>query len=287
MNTIDCPTGGSENPTDAICRALARVRRNTPLIHHITNYVTVNDCANAVIALGGSPVMADDAGEVEEMVSMASALVLNIGTLNARTVQSMMLAGRKANDLRIPIVLDPVGAGATSLRTRTAHQLVDALHPVVIRGNMSEIKSLAGLDVRTRGVDSTAGLEDAETVAQSLSEKLECVIAITGRMDFVAFKKRICVIRNGHEMLSRITGAGCMTTSLVGTCLGAVKDPWVAAAAGIVCMGVAGEMAHEQLQSHEGPGTFKARLLDCIFKLTPEILKASARIEFSGDLLGV
>lgn len=286
MNTNDDLTCGG-NPSEAVCRALACVRRNTPLIHHITNYVTVNDCANAVIALGGSPVMADDAGEVEEMVSMASALVLNIGTLNARTVQSMMLAGKKANGLGIPIVLDPVGAGATSLRTRTAHQLIEALHPVVVRGNMSEIKSLAGLNVRTRGVDSTAGMEGAEAVAQNLSEKLDCVVAITGRMDFVAFNKQLCVIRNGHEMLSRITGAGCMTTSLVGTCLGAVDDPWIAASAGIACMGVAGELAHEQLQSLEGPGTFKARLLDCIFRISPETLKESARIEFNGDLLGV
>ncbi len=167
MNTTHNLSGGCENPAEAICRALACVRHNTPLIHHITNYVTVNGCANAVIALGGSPVMADDAGEVEEMVSMASALVLNIGTLNARTVESMMLAGRKANELNIPIVLDPVGAGATSLRTRTAHQLVDALHPVVVRGNMSEIKCLSRSGCQNPGVDSTASLEDAETVAQN------------------------------------------------------------------------------------------------------------------------
>jgi hydroxyethylthiazole kinase len=129
-------------------------------------------------------------------------------------------------------------------------------------------------------VDSTAGLEDAEAVVQILSEKFNCVIAATGRIDFVAFKKRFCVIRNGHEMLSRITGAGCMTTSLLGTCLGAVDDPWIAAATGIASMGIAGEMAQRNLQSHEGNGTFKSRLLDCISRLSPKILKESARIEF-------
>lgn len=263
---------------EKLAAALSAVKAKSPLVHHLTNYVTVNDCANMVLAIGASPVMADDITEVEEMVSIASALVLNIGTLNARTIESMLAAGKKAKSLGIPIILDPVGVGATILRTKTAEQIIKEIQPTVIRGNMSEIKVLAGLDVTTKGVDSTASDENAEDIAKKLALDWNCIIAITGKTDIVSDGKHVYRIDNGHPILSDVTGTGCMTTSLIGSYCGVNQDYLTAAIAGIVSMGLAGELAQKSLAPQEGIGTFRIRLFDNIYNLTPESLAKGSKV---------
>ena len=259
---------------------LRLVKEQSPLIHHITNYVTVNDCANIVLAVGGSPVMADDQEEVAEMVSFASALVLNIGTLNSRTINSMLIAGVKAKELGVPVILDPVGVGATTLRTNTAEKIIMTLKPEVIRGNMSEIKVLAGQNVAIKGVDSIADEQGSSVIAKSFAAELGCVIAITGKTDVVSDGCKVCLIDNGHRILADVTGTGCMTTSLVGTFCGVTKDYYSATVAGIISMGLAGEIAHASLCPGEGIGTFRNRLMDSIYNLTPEILATKGKIYY-------
>ncbi len=255
-----------------IAQLLKDVKTKKPLVHHLTNYVTVNDCANIVLALGGSPVMADDAGEVEEMVGIASALVINIGTLNARTIEGMLLAGRKANQLGIPVVIDPVGAGATALRTNTAARLLREVNPAVLRGNMSEIKVVAGIEARTRGVDSVDDGSSGEEVASGLAQSLGCTVAITGVRDVVSDGSRTGLIDNGHPFLARVSGTGCMATSLIGCYAGVTTDYYLAACAGLITMGLAGEEAAAGLSGSEGIGSFKAKLMDGIDRVRPEDL---------------
>lgn len=263
---------------EKISNNLLAVKERSPLIHHITNYVTVNDCANIVLALGGSPVMADDQEEAAEMVGFASALVLNIGTLNSRTIESMLIAGTRAKELGIPVILDPVGVGATKLRTNTAQKLIQVLKPEVIRGNMSEIKVLAGQDVAIKGVDSLADEHDSTVIAKKLASSLECVIAITGKTDVVSDGQQLCLLDNGHRILADVTGTGCMTTSLIGTYCGVTKDYFSAAVAGITSMGLAGEIAQASLHHGEGIGTFRVRLFDSIYNLTSEQLAQESKI---------
>lgn len=266
------------NMQEELATALSTVKEKSPLVHHLTNYVTVNDCANITIAIGASPVMADELTEVEEMVSIASALVLNIGTLNSRTIESMLAAGKKAKSLGIPVILDPVGVGATSLRTKVAKQIIDEVHPTVIRGNMSEIKVLAGLQVETKGVDSVASEENAENIAKKLATEWNCIVAITGKTDIVSDGKQVCQIDNGHRMLADVSGTGCMATSLIGSYCGANQDYLLATTAGIVSMALAGELAQQSLSPEEGIGTFKMRLLDSIYNLTPEGLAKGSKV---------
>ncbi|MDR3541257.1 MAG: hydroxyethylthiazole kinase [Desulfosporosinus sp.] len=265
---------------EKICANLSAVKEMNPLIHHITNYVTVNDCANIVLALGGSPVMADELDEVAEMVGFASALVLNIGTLNSRTIASMLVAGQRAKELGVPVILDPVGVGATKLRTNTAEKLIRELKPEVIRGNMSEIKVLAGLEVAIKGVDSLADEQGSSMIARKLASQLGCVIAITGKTDVVSDGRQVCLLDNGHRILADVTGTGCMTTSLVGTFCGVTNDYFTAAVAGIISMGLAGEVAQASLRHGEGIGTFRGRLLDSIYNLTPETLAEEGKISY-------
>ncbi len=261
-----------------ISASLVTLKAKKPLIHHITNYVTVNDCANMTLAIGASPVMADDIDEVEEMVSFASALVLNMGTLNARTITSMIAAGKKAKIIHIPVIFDPVGVGATALRTTTAKRIIEEVRPSVIRGNMSEIKILAGLSADIKGVDSVANELDGEKVARELSQKLGCVVAITGKQDIIAQGDRICRIDNGHAILSDVTGTGCMATSLIGCFCGATEDLFAATIGGIITMGLAGELAEKSLQTGEGIGTFRTRLFDAVWFMSPESLEKGGRI---------
>ncbi|MBU2703077.1 hydroxyethylthiazole kinase [Sporomusaceae bacterium BoRhaA] len=261
-----------------IVNLLLEIKEKKPLVHHITNYVTVNDCANMTLAIGASPVMADDIGEVEEMVSFASSLVINIGTLNARNIESMIVAGKRAREKRIPIVFDPVGVGATKLRTTTAKRIIEEVCPTVIRGNMSEIKILAGMDADIKGVDSVSGEEDSEKVAQQLAQKLDCVIAITGKRDIIAQGDRICRIDNGHVILSQVTGTGCMATSLIACFCGIAPDPFIGAAAGVTVMGLAGELAKKSLQSGEGIGIFRVRLFDAVWSMTEEDIRKGGRV---------
>ncbi|MBP2633693.1 MAG: Hydroxyethylthiazole kinase [Firmicutes bacterium] len=256
---------------------LHRVRQDSPLIHQITNYVSVNDCANITLAIGASPVMAQDANEVAEMVSHAKALVLNIGTLNAQTVEAMILAGKRAKSLKIPVVFDPVGVGATMYRTEVAKRILAEVKPDVIRCNMSELKILCGLDTEVKGVDSVAQSDGGEAAAMALAKQIDGVVAVTGQIDIIACKDKHCHIHNGHTFLTRVTGTGCMTTALVASYC-AVGDPFVGAVSGVLSMGIAGELAVESLLENEGIGTFKVRLMDAIFNLNDDSIKRYARI---------
>lgn len=258
---------------------LSTVKKEKPLIHHITNYVTVNDCANIVLALGGSPVMADEIEEVPEMVSIASALVLNMGTLNQRTIKSMIAAGKKANELGIPVIFDPVGVGATQLRTKTADQIINEVDLAVIRGNMSEIKILAGIKTQVKGVDATDSTTlDGTEIAAQLAKKLDCVIAITGAIDLISNGQRTFLLKNGHKILAEVTGTGCMTTSLIGTYSGITNDYLLAAIAGVLTMGIAGEITYNDLGAKDGIGTFRMKLFDSFYQLSEDQILKEAKI---------
>ena len=230
------------------------------LVHHITNYQTVNDSANVVLAIGASPIMADEISEVEEMVGICDALVLNIGTANERTIASMLRAGKAANAKGIPVVLDPVGIGATSFRAQSVTKLMESISFSVIRGNMAEIKTLAGLKARSAGVDSLEEESEGSYIAFDLAQKLDCVIAITGKIDIVADAKSCYTLHNGDILLRSVTGTGCMSTSLIGSFLGASKNPLYSAIAGILTMSISGEIAAKS----KGIGTFHTSLLDAI-----------------------
>lgn len=252
----------------AAAAMLDAVRAKVPLVHCITNYVTVNDAANALLAIGASPIMADDIGEAGDIASIASALVLNIGTLNERTVASMLDAGRRANAFGVPVVLDPVGAGASRLRNETVGRLLREVKLSVLRGNLSEISFIAGLGAATRGVDSAKEDEKNDTLAAArlVAQRLGCTVAVTGAVDVVTDGTRACRLANGHQMLSRVTGTGCMTTALIGAFAGAGRDFYTAAAGGISAMSIAGELAYERAGTL-GTGSFHIALIDALSML--------------------
>ena len=263
---------------------LNMVKEKKPLVHHITNYVTVNDCANITLAIGASPVMADDINEVCDMVSLASAFLINIGTLNSRSVQSMIAAGKRANQLNIPVILDPVGAGATVYRTETAKRIISEIKLAVIRGNLSEIKTLYGIEAKTKGVDASESVSaggneftDAKEMAKAFANRLNTVVAITGAVDIITDGKTIYTAENGHEIMCKVTGTGCMCTSLIGSFLGVGNNNLLATLSGIVSMGIAGEIAYEGLDKNQGgTGTLKVKILDAICNLSEaEIMKRS------------
>lgn len=261
--------------------ALVNVGEKNPLVHHLTNYVTVNDCANITLAIGGSPIMADDVKEVATITGLAQGVVINIGTLNERTVPAMVLAGKTANQLGIPVILDPVGAGASSFRNQTVAQLLAEVNFAVIRGNLSEIRFLAGFASVSKGVDvSVADLQtaqDSEVVAQRLAQAQHAVVVITGEVDVVSDGKQVAYIENGHSTMSRITGTGCMLSSLLGSFCGSQEDYFTASVAATVAMGICGEIAHEKTQ-HQGTGSFRVALIDAASQLTPAILAERGRV---------
>ncbi|MBW9153642.1 hydroxyethylthiazole kinase [Clostridium estertheticum] len=251
------------------------LREKTPLVHQITNYVTVNDCANITLAIGGSPVMADDINEVLEMVSLSSSLVINIGTLNSRSLESMIKAGKRANELKIPVILDPVGAGATAYRTEVCKRIVSEVKLAVIRGNLSEIKTIYGIDTVTRGVDASESFDvssdeftKTKEMARKFAVKFVTVVAITGEVDIITDGKTLYTTSNGHKMMSRVTGTGCMCTAVIGCYLGAGENNLIAALAGVVSMGIAGETAYERLDKKiEGSGAFRVKMIDAMYNL--------------------
>lgn len=261
---------------------LRRVRERKPLVHNITNYVVMNYTANALLACGASPVMAHAVEEVEEMVSLAGALVLNIGTLSALWIEAMIKAGKRANALSIPVILDPVGAGATRLRTDTARRLVEEVSIRVIRGNASEVLSVSREEPgsRTRGVDSTHSVDQVAEVAAALAKELRITLAVTGAVDLITDGKRVRRVMNGHEMMGRVTGTGCTATAIIGAFLAIESDPVEAAATGLAYFGLAGEKA---AAGTKGPGSFQIALLDALYEMTEEELKAGARIEVKGS----
>lgn len=256
-----------------------KVRDQVPLIHQITNYVTVGDCANITLAIGASPVMADDISETEEITGISSALVLNIGTLNERTLASMLASGRRANKLGIPVVFDPVGAGASGLRSEAAGAILEQVRLAAIRGNLSEISFLAGQGSSTRGVDVSASDadNDAASIAREIAVRYGCAAAITGAADIVSDGTRTVRIENGHPMLSRVTGTGCMCTALTASFAAVTKDYLAAVVSGVAAMGIAGEIAFEKAGSL-GTGSFRIALTDAVSKLDKTIMETRMKI---------
>lgn len=254
---------------------LQNIRAQKPLIHNITNYVVMNYTANALLACGASPVMAHAQEEVEEMVSFAGALVLNIGTLTPYWIDSMLLAGQKANQLNIPVILDPVGSGATKLRTGSAKKLIDELSISVVRGNASEVLSLAREGSKTKGVDSIHSVDEAVDAALHLADELETTLAITGPIDLVTDGERIQRVANGHEMMSNITGTGCTATVIIGSFLAVDKDPLEATSTALAYFGLAGEKAAAGTRA---PGSFQIALLDALFTIDAQELEEGAKI---------
>ena len=270
-----------------IARLLREVRDKRPLVHNLTNYVTVNDCANALLAVGASPVMADDIGEAADIAALADAVVINIGTLNARTIQSMLAAGKKAVSLGRPAVLDPVGAGASRLRTETALELIRQIPFSVVRGNVSEIKAVLAGSGTTRGVDADEkdvgadGFDGAVAAARALARRTGAVVAVTGPTDIVSDGSRVFAIHNGHPLLSRITGSGCMLSALTGAFCGASPGKVFEAAAAALCtMGLAGEQAAERtLRESAGTGSFRTYLIDSLSLMDETALAGGMKLE--------
>lgn len=258
-----------------VWETVQRVRQQAPLVQSITNYVSMDVAANALLAFGASPAMVHAQEEVEEFVGLASALVVNIGTLSAPWVESMHLAAEAAVRTGTPWVLDPVGAGATSYRTGVARELARK-QPTVVRGNASEILALAGAaGVTTRGVDSVHGSEHALGVARELAGELGCVVAVTGATDYITDGERTVGVSNGHPMMTRVTALGCAATAMVAACAAVQEDALVAAAHALVVLGVAGELAADRA---EGPGSLRWRLLDALHQMDDRTL-ARARVE--------
>ena len=257
-------------------RDLAAIRERKPLVHQITNYVVMNETANATLALGALPVMAHAVQEVAEMASVASALVLNIGTLSDEWVEAMLIAGRAANRAGVPVVLDPVGAGATTYRTETSRSLLDELEFAVVRGNSAEIATLAGRQAEIRGVEAV-GAGGGPELAREAARALGCVAAVTGPVDHVSDGKTVHAVANGHELLGSVTGTGCMATTITG-CFLAVRadDPLGAATEALVAFGVAGEDAAKRAK---GPGSFHVALYDALYSLDPKKLDGRAKLE--------
>lgn len=255
---------------------LKNLRVKKPLIHNITNFVVMNNTANALLACGASPVMAHAPEEVEEMASFAGALVLNIGTLTPYWIDSMLKAGKRANELNVPIILDPVGSGATKLRTDSAKRLIDQLSINVVRGNASEVLSLAHEGSRTKGVDSIHSVDEAADAAIVLAEELNTTLAITGEVDLVTDGMRICMVYNGHGLMGYVTGTGCTATVVIGAFLAVDHDAVGATATALAYFGLAGEKAAAHAQA---PGSFQVGLLDALFTIDEKQLEEGAKIK--------
>ena len=255
---------------------LGGIRERKPLVHNITNYVVMNETANAILALGALPVMAHAREEVAEMVGLAGALVLNIGTLSESWVEAMLVAGKGANDRGIPVVLDPVGAGATAYRTETAHRLLDEIDVAVLRGNAGEVATLAGFEAEVRGVEYVGGGGDQGELARSAAQSLDVVASVTGPVDHISDGQRRASVANGHQLLASITGTGCMSTAITGCFLAGKDDPFEAAVEALVAFGVAGEDA---AVSAKGPGSFHVGLYDALAALDPGTLTGRAKVE--------
>jgi len=254
---------------------LAVIRKRKPLVHNITNYVVMNETANAILALGALPVMAHAKDEVREMVALARALVLNIGTLSEDWVEAMLLAGTAANERKIPVVLDPVGAGATAYRTNTAKRILDVVDVAVLRGNAGEIATLVGVEAEVRGVEAVGVVGDPAELAREAARTFGVVASVTGPVDHVSDGERVAAVANGHELLAAVTGTGCMSTALTGCFLAAENVAFKAAVEALVAFGVAGEDAAAEAK---GPGSFHVALYDALAALDPSSLTGRAKV---------
>ena len=263
------------------------VRKNVPLVHNITNYVTVNDVANILLACGGSPIMSDEPEDVEDITSVCGGLNINIGTLHQSSIEGMLLAGKKANELGHPVLLDPVGAGASRLRTDTALRIMKEIKLTVIRGNISEIKTLAYGSGTTKGVDADVAdavteetLNDAIAFVKNFARKTSCIIAVTGAIDLVSDGEICYVIRNGRPEMGKITGTGCQLTGMMTAYVTANQEKPLEAAASAVCiMGLAGEIGWSRMQEGDGNATYRNRIIDAVYQMTGEDLERGAKYE--------
>lgn len=244
---------------------LQTLKDQSPLVHNITNYVVMNTTANALLAVGASPVMAHAVEEVEDIVAIASTLVINMGTLSPQWVEAMELSMSKANALKKAMVFDPVGVGASAYRTETALKLAETYRPAVIRGNASEIMALAKLSTNTKGVDSTTGSENALEAAKALSKQLGNTVVISGATDYIVTDTRVSKVTSGSPMMAKVTGMGCTATSIIGACLAVVIDHHDAALHAMEIMGQAGNLAASKAN---GPGSFQLHFLDALYQLT-------------------
>lgn len=254
---------------EVISTSIAAVRAKSPLVHNITNFVVMNNTANALLAIGASPVMAHWVSEVEDMVAIADALVINIGTLDEQWVESMIKAGVAAHNKGIPIIIDPVGAGATRARTTAALEIIKQCHPTIIRGNGSEIMALVDANIRSKGVDSSAQSGDALSAAQRLATECGAVVVISGATDYITDGKEIFTVEGGSPIMTSVTGMGCTSTAIIGAFAAVVTSPIIAATAAMAVMSLAGERAAVH---SAGNGTMQVNFLDELFNLTPEML---------------
>ncbi len=266
------------NLSEKAAQNLAAIREKKPLIHNITNYVVMNYTANALLAMGASPVMAHAQNEVADMVSFAGALVINIGTLEDAWIASMKKAGKKASELKTPIILDPVGSGATALRTNAAKSIIKETRLSVIRGNASEILSLRHEDSKTKGVDTIHSVDEAAQTATILAQELDTSLAITGPVDLITDGRRVIRVANGHPLMGYVTGTGCTATVTIGAFLAVDDDPVSATATALAFFGLAGEVAGGKA---DAPGSFMIQMLDALYTITPEELKRDCKIEVS------
>lgn len=258
---------------------IKNVRKKNPLVHCITNYVTVNDVANCILAVGASPIMSDDSEEVEEIISIANSLVINIGTLNSRTIDSMEKAGKFANEKNIPVIFDPVGAGVSNLRNKTVEKFLRNIKFSAIRGNLSEISFCAGKNSAARGVD--VGDSDkkfsAREVSKIVAEKFNCISIVTGAEDVLTDGKNFAVIKNGVKEMSKITGTGCMLSGILAAYLGANENKFSAAVSAVSSMGIAGEISFEKY-SELGTGSLRVGIIDALSKIDDKIISERGKI---------
>lgn len=264
---------------------LEKVRQVSPLVHNMTNYVTINDCANITLACGASPIMAEAIEEAEDIVSLADGLNLNMGMLTVNKLAAMLQAGQKANCLGKPVVLDPVGAGASSFRKQSLEQLLSSVRFSVIRGNLSEIRAIASGMGEEKGVDSTRqvteqNLKDAVSLAKRLSQKTGAVIVISGAMDIVADDEKAYVVHNGSALMSKVTGTGCMLSSVLAAYVSVKKDSPLEAAVSAVCaMGLCGEIAEQRMRTEDGNASYRMYLIDAMYNMDGNVLEKGARYE--------
>ncbi len=259
-----------------IYKSIEMIRQKSPVVHNITNYVAMNNTANALLAIGASPVMAHAQEEVEEMVNISSALVINIGTLSEPWIYSMFKAISQARKKGIPVILDPVGAGATTYRTQTARELINSEPPTIIRGNASEIMALYDDKSKTKGVDSATTSDVAIATAQKLSETYNCVVCVSGQTDYIVQGKQIMKVKNGHPLMTKVTGLGCTASALCGAFAAVEKSSFAATVKAMAVMGIAGEMAAAVAA---GPGSLQTYFLDCLYRLSEEDISQRLKIE--------
>lgn len=255
---------------------LKTIREIKPLVHHITNWVTIYDCANMTRALGALPVMAHAAEECADMTKISSALVINIGTLTNELIDAMLLSAAAANEKKIPIVLDAVGVGATKFRDEMAAKILNSVHIDIIKGNYSEIAKLTGENVETRGVEATSIDSDPRQIAKRLAEAKACTVVMTGKEDIISDGKKTFIVKNGHELMGAIVGTGCMAASIIGSFASINPDYCIAARDAMCCFGIAGELA---AKNSRGPGSFKLNLYDEVFNLSDEKIKDKMNFE--------